>query len=284
MKNSIVAKMIAAAALALVLEALFFYVYLTFDFRQFSHERAEKTKQYIYQEDQYSLRDIVQMAYTTAERFHAQSMDIESLKLQKADQLKKIVDSVHSMALKHYMDLKGDVPKADLLEEIKTLVSRVRYEGDNYLLINDTNAVMVMHPINESLNGKDLSDFKDPKGKRLFAEMVKVAGSDAGEGMVDYLWAKPGESDPKLKVSYVKLLPELGWIIGTGSWVESITEELKAQALDQIGKMRLADGNYFWINDLTPKMIMHPVSPELIGKDLSSRKDTKGKRLFAEMA
>ena len=283
MRNSIVAKVIMAAALALVLEGVFFYLYLTFDFRSFSQERAEKTKQYIYKEEQYSLRDIVQMAWTTAERSYAQSQDIESLKHQKAAELKKIVDSIHSMVVSRYDELKGDVPKADLLEELKDMVGRVRYEGDNYIWINDTHPTMVMHPIKPALNGKDLTDFKDPKGKRLFVEMAKVAKKD-GEGMVDYLWSKPGEDQPKLKVSYVKLIPELGWIIGTGSWVEDITEELKAEALDQIAKMRLADGNYLWVNDTHPTMVMHPLKPELDGQDLTGNKDAKGKALFVEMA
>jgi len=284
MKNSIVVKMIGAVALALVLEGVFFYIYLTFDFRNFSNERAEKTKEFIYQEEQYSLQDIVQMAYTTAEKFYDQSKDIDSLKRKKAEQLKMIVDSVHSMITNHYDALKGVAPKADLLEEMKEMVSRIRYEGDNYVWINDLTPRMVMHPIKPALDGTDLSDFKDPKGKKLFVEMAKVAKSDAHEGMVDYLWSKPGESEPKLKVSYVKLVPELGWVIGTGSWVEDITHALQAEALDQIGKMRMADGNYLWVNDVEPKMIMHPVKPELNGTDLSDFKDPEGKALFVEMA
>ncbi|BBD08394.1 methyl-accepting chemotaxis protein [Desulfovibrio ferrophilus] len=284
MRNSIVVKMIGAVALALVLEGIFFYFYLSFDFRQFSAERAEKTKEFIYQEEQYSLRDVVQMAYTMAEKFHEQSLDVESLKMQKAQQLKMIVDSTSSLVTNHYKEMKGVIPAADLKAELKALVSRIRYEGDNYLWINDTGPKMVMHPIKPALDGKDLSDFKDPNGKRLFVEMAKVAKTDAGEGMVDYLWSKPGESEPKLKVSYVKLIPELGWVIGTGAWVEDITGELKQEALEQIGKMRLADGNYLWVNDVHPRMIMHPIKPALNGQDLSDFKDPKGKRLFVEMA
>ena len=283
MRNSIVAKVIMAAALALVLEGVFFYLYLTFDFRSFSQERAEKTKQYIYKEEQYSLRDIVQMAWTTAERSYAQSQDIESLKRQKAAELKKIVDSIHSMVVSRYDELKDQLPQDQLLEELEDMVGRVRYEGNNYLWINDTHPAMIMHPVKPALDGKDLTDFKDPKGKRLFVEMAKVAKRD-GEGMVDYLWSKPGEDKPKLKVSYVKLVPELGWVIGTGSWVEDITEELKAEALDQISKMRLVDGNYLWVNDTHPTMIMHPLKPELDGQDLTGIKDTKGTALFVEMA
>jgi len=39
---------------------------------------------------------------------------------------------------------------------------------------------------------------------------------------------------------------------------------------------------YFWINDMHPRMIMHPMRPELDGTDLSSSKDPVGKLFFVE--
>ena len=36
------------------------------------------------------------MAYTTVQRYYEQSTDIEALKRSKAEELKKVVDSVHS--------------------------------------------------------------------------------------------------------------------------------------------------------------------------------------------
>ncbi|MDD2540654.1 MAG: methyl-accepting chemotaxis protein, partial [Desulfuromonadaceae bacterium] len=61
-------------------------------------------------------------------------------------------------------------------------------------------------------------------------------------------------------------------------------EEAQKQAAERIAAIRYDDSNYLWINDLGPKMIMHPIKPELNGKDLSSNKDPNGKALFVEMA
>ncbi|MCK4660729.1 MAG: cache domain-containing protein [Phycisphaerae bacterium] len=41
--------------------------------------------------------------------------------------------------------------------------------------------------------------------------------------------------------------------------------------------------DYFWINDIQPRMVMHPYKPELDGKDLSQNADPNGKRLFVDM-
>ncbi len=40
--------------------------------------------------------------------------------------------------------------------------------------------------------------------------------------------------------------------------------------------------DYFWINDLGPRMIMHPYRPELEGTDISGYTDPEGKHLFVE--
>ena len=61
-------------------------------------------------------------------------------------------------------------------------------------------------------------------------------------------------------------------------------EEAQSQAKDAIRSLRFEDGKiYFWINDTQPKMIMHPIKPELDGQDLSNSKDPDGLRLFVEM-
>ncbi len=53
-------------------------------------------------------------------------------------------------------------------------------------------------------------------------------------------------------------------------------------AASRIGKLRYGNGDYFWINDMHPKMVMHPIKPELNGSELSGSKDPNGKRLFVE--
>jgi len=102
--------------------------------------------------------------------------------------------------------------------QAKEAVRSMRYEKTDYFFITDTNSNIVMHPIKPSLDGKDMSNSKDPNGKYLFVEMAEVSKRD-GEGFVDYYWEKPGESKPAPKISYVKLLPEWKWIVGSGIYL-----------------------------------------------------------------
>jgi methyl-accepting chemotaxis protein len=60
-------------------------------------------------------------------------------------------------------------------------------------------------------------------------------------------------------------------------------EDAQKQAAERIGAIRYNEKDYLWINDLSPKMVMHPIKPELNGKDLSENKDANGKLHFNEM-
>ncbi len=127
------------------------------------------------------------------------------------------------------------------LEQAQTVakgaVAQSRYDGNNYFWINDSEPKMIMHPIKPELDGQDLSQNKDPNGKALFVEMVKVVKA-RGEGDVDYFWPKPGFSAPVPKVSYVKLIPEWGWIIGSGLYLDDVEAELNS-TLRTIGAVAL---------------------------------------------
>jgi signal transduction histidine kinase len=59
-------------------------------------------------------------------------------------------------------------------------------------------------------------------------------------------------------------------------------DEGKAHAIKEIRGLRYGpdDKDYFWINDMEPRMVMHPYLPELNGQDLSNYADPEGERLF----
>ena len=60
-------------------------------------------------------------------------------------------------------------------------------------------------------------------------------------------------------------------------------EEAKQQAIETVRNLRYMGSEYFWVNDYSPKMIMHPFSTQLEGQDLSEIKDPDGLKLFVEM-
>jgi len=58
--------------------------------------------------------------------------------------------------------------------------------------------------------------------------------------------------------------------------------EAQLKAAADIQSLRYSKNEYFWINDLKTKIIMHPIKPELEGQNVGSMKDSNGKLLFLE--
>ncbi|WP_374642444.1 methyl-accepting chemotaxis protein [Hydrogenophaga sp.] len=110
-------------------------------------------------------------------------------------------------------------------------VRALRYSGSEYFWINDMTPKMVMHPIRPELEGKDLSENKDPDGKRLFVAFVDKVKAE-GAGFVPYLWPKPGQEQPVQKVSYVKGFEPWGWVIGSGVYVDNVDAAIWRRAAE----------------------------------------------------
>jgi signal-transduction protein with cAMP-binding, CBS, and nucleotidyltransferase domain/PAS domain-containing protein len=62
-------------------------------------------------------------------------------------------------------------------------------------------------------------------------------------------------------------------------------EDAQERALAVIQYLRYGEEgrDYFWINDTTPRLVMHPYSEELVGADLSTFVDASGKMIFQEI-
>ena len=109
-----------------------------------------------------------------------------------------------------------------------TRIQRLRYGDDakDYFWIMDDQPRMIMHPYRPELNGKDLSNYADPAGKKLFVEFAALVRAQ-GDGYTDYLWQwKDDENRVAPKLSYVKGFKPWGWIIGTGIYLEDVRTQI----------------------------------------------------------
>src|SRR4051812_24118533 len=58
--------------------------------------------------------------------------------------------------------------------------------------------------------------------------------------------------------------------------------DAQKRAMARLAALRYGSNDYFWINDMLPRMVMHPIKPEMNGSDLTANKDPNGKALFVE--
>jgi signal transduction histidine kinase len=90
------------------------------------------------------------------------------------------------------------------------------YHGDTYLFVYDLKSNVLLNPAFPAREGTNTTGQKDANGKLFHHEFIHVAEAE-GAGWVDYMFPKPGQSEPSRKWTYVKAVS----VDGTPSLVAS---------------------------------------------------------------
>jgi len=149
----------------------------------------------------------------------------------RALKTRDLVEAAHGI-LAHFEaeERAGRISREGAQATAVATVKALRYAGKEYFWINDMQPRMIMHAAKPELDGKDLSELRDPNGKVLFREMVEVVKA-SGSGYVPYQWAKPGAEQPVDKISYVKGFAPWGWVIGSGVYVDDTASQMRPTLL-----------------------------------------------------
>jgi methyl-accepting chemotaxis protein len=153
----------------------------------------------------------------------------DSLKNEQYLKTQNVVETAYSI-IDHFYTLEqnSELTQQQAQSQALQAISALRYDKTNYFWINDYQPTMVMHPIKPALDGKDLTNNKDPDGKALFVDMVNIV-KRSGEGFIPYKWPKPGNDNPVDKIAFVKGFTQWQWIIGSGVYLDSIDNAFAAQ-------------------------------------------------------
>jgi signal transduction histidine kinase len=120
-----------------------------------------------------------------------------------------------------------DKAAAKVNSEGKVAFSDFRREGSEwwfgktYLFGYDYNLNVLLNPAFPQREGTNPHGAKDVNGKAYHDEFLKVV-QDKGAGWVDYMFPKPGQTEPSQKWSYVKAVNIDGepGLIGAGFYPE----------------------------------------------------------------
>lgn len=208
----------------------------------------------------------------------------------RKEKLKDLVNTAHGVMENIFKKDRGD--EANSRTDAKGVIGSLRYgpENKDYFWINDTGPTMIMHPYQSDLNGRDLSGYEDPNGKKLFIEMVNIC-REKGEGFVEYMWPKPGHDRPVPKLSYVKLFKGWDWIVGTGLYLDDIDaimaakekeirSDIQNQIVFMIALIAFICSLIIFAAVLVSRRITRPIrEASLMLKDLASGRGDMTKRL-----
>ncbi len=127
---------------------------------------------------------------------------------------------------------KGEITQAVAQESAKDALRTARFDSGNYFYIFGLDGKGVMHPIRRDFEGSDQSGLKDPNGKLILQEFIREVNAK-GAAYTDYIWLKPGDAEPTLKISYNIGIKEWGWLVGAGLHIHDVDAAFRGMLLRQ---------------------------------------------------
>lgn len=151
---------------------------------------------------------------------------------ERRDSIQYVVESVHNQieALQERVAA-GELSLEEAQQRAIDNMSSVSFGAGEYIFSFNDELLVISHPSRES--GTDMTDYLDASGMALYPELLRVA--QAGGGHVNYYSTRAGGDEQLPKTSYVAHLPEWGWSLATGVYVDDINEAFITDLIHSIG-------------------------------------------------
>lgn len=178
------------------------------------------------------------------------------------------------------------------------------FHDETYFFIWTMDGVRVLHAMDPSIEGYDVSNLKDAIGRPIGNMMLDVASSERGEGWVHYMYPEPGDIFPAWKSSYVKRVtfPDgKRYLVGCGiynmemdeSFIEDVVNRAAALVAAQgelaFGQLRDKTGpfvfmdTYVFVDNSAGVELVNPAQPSLEGRNMMNDRDANGKLVMREI-
>lgn len=140
-----------------------------------------------------------------------------------------------------------DTSKDILQNDVVEYVSKHDYSDiNNYYFVMNLEGEMLWSGLDENYAGENLLNAEDLEGNVYVKDMLFKARI-SGEGFVQYKFPKEKDGEEKLKISYIKKIPEVDLIIGTGFYLEDLEIKLKEEVYEELNALYRGKENYLFI-------------------------------------
>jgi len=161
---------------------------------------------------------------------------IQNIQQQGEKEINSISSSMiagKKVELAQYMDMALTAvahlrSKADqkTLEQAQSIWEQLRYGKTGYFFLYDEKGIMLMHPINASLVGRDMTGVQDKKGNWIVKELLASARNS--DGYTTFWWNRPDNQQIAEKMGYARYIPEWNVTLGTGFYIDDIDQQVAA--------------------------------------------------------
>ena len=217
-----------------------------------------------------------------------------SVSKQMQNRLEGRVSDARKAVAGIYRTMRGRFPKSEIEDVIREALRPLRFnQGMGYFFVLSLDGTTILYPVAPELEGNYFLRNEEGPNPEVIKQLLEVARKD-GKGFVRYSWTMPGDDSGRLheKVSYVTLFEELGWVIGTGEYVDNLNK-LGKESINRELSDSLAGSveDYYFVYELHnihggknfATMLINNNRPDLVGNKLSDDYlDAKGKEFRKE--
>jgi len=117
--------------------------------------------------------------------------------------------------------------KKELQAKVLERIEKKRYAENEYFWVHNIDYTLLAHPFRKEYIGKSDENLTDSQGTKIIQLFIKNAKNSKNGAFVEYFWQKPNQTTNQRKLSYVKLVKDWNWVIGTGIYLNEIEALIK---------------------------------------------------------
>ena len=132
-----------------------------------------------------------------------------------------------------------NLPREEIIDKIKSKLKDFRFYKDKsgYFFIYDMNGNLKMLPIKHNLEGKNLLNYKDIKGKFIIRRFIKRLKETPNGVFESWYYYKPNTKIIQEKLGYSKLFKPLNIFIGSAVYEDIVKKEINKRIKQFISKL-----------------------------------------------
>jgi len=187
----------------------------------------------------------------------------------RKDALRTAVQAVQSQ-LRSLVDAAGNgsLDKAAAQETARKIIVNARYGGANghteYFYAYTLDGVNIAQPAQPDWAGKNMLEaIRDGDGRYALKDMLSaLRGSQTGNAYVLARFPREGSTTPVDKLQYLVEVPEWGWMLGSGLYMDDVAEQVHAAMLSKLLLSLLVLGGLTVVGTLISRSVLGQIGGE----------------------
>ncbi|HEY9079322.1 cache domain-containing protein [Magnetovibrio sp.] len=170
----------------------------------------------------------------------------------------------------------------DVLETaVRETLRAIRYDGGRgYYFILDLNGVSQLATDRPQNEGRNMLRDGPQEVRDLVTRVLQLAKSKKGGGFISHDWSKPGSRGTlHRKLTYVKLFEPLGWVIGSGIYLDEALTKTKTKVLERVQTSTAGVGNYLFAGQWDGLSLVGPAK----GQNMYDVTDVNGVKIVQQL-